>query len=335
MSTFPPSTNHALNAATQAAITLGVSAEAAARGTAIAIAAGSQETRHYHDVAHFVDLLAGSASIAATLTAREITSKTAATMANVYALVARDHDIVYLSADKGNILEEIAQSIRPYVNRGGDGNYQIIGNIAALSEEQHQNLSIAIAVFGFGPGQELTPPLGQNEFLSCLHSLEANPGITLQTKIALAAMHQATIPFGHPDSIQQMVARVAAIADDGKSVLLPDQIHAIGLAAADFANRDVAGFSGDQQKFQEDSDKLLLEAGGGNGARQRRIDFFDFLIRNSEQAIFKNYTFADASGATVSLLPSEEIDRLNAAARVQMQGEITRLGESKAVGRSL
>ncbi len=323
-----------LDDATIAATALGVPPTIAAKGTQFATEAGSQPTRYYHTVAHFADLLAGSHTIAATLTGRGIDRPTAQTMANLYAIAARDHDTVYIGADGGRITPPIEAGIRPYVTPTQTGEYRIIDTHAMgkLASIQQQNLEIAMDVFGFKAGEKLNKFAGQNEFLSALHSLEINPNLTPDAKIGLVAIHQATIPFVAPDATQQLATRIETIKVDDAPALTRNEVHAIALTAADFANRDVASFAGNAIDFQNGTYALLQEMGADFTrptsiieSANRQATFFKGLqaaLHDGSKTVFQNYSFNNESGHTVSLLAPNEHTRLNAAADVQISNSL-------------
>lgn len=309
-----------LSAATNSAIALGVSAEAAQAATAWAARAGALPTRHYHTNAHFDHVMHGAEEIVATLTERGITEATATMMAHVYRLAGRDHDIVYANMD-GSILPEIRDNIAHYADLSEEGFR--LKSVDTIPNAYKQNFTIVTRLFGLDPSDAVIPYAMGNELLSALHSLEANPGLSLPAKVALVAFIQATIPFGAPDSIQQLAKRIA----DGDWELPPEHIRAIGLTAAHLANRDVSGFVGQAMVFQHEGYQLLLEVGMNPENPQsivektsRRVAFLRMLLGDEKKPIFHNYT-----DGNVSLLTEKELDELSQKARRQMEEEAGRL----------
>lgn len=246
---------------TRSAIELGVSEADAARGTRLALEAGSQGTRHYHTNAHFAELEKGSVGIGGALTERGVSASAAQFIAALYSVAARDHDVVYPNAD-GKIMPEVERMIGKYIEPAEGGGYKVRSDLSHLNAQEMENLRIATEVFGdkFQPGQKLNPFGGQNEFLSALHSMEANPGVTAKAKVALAGIIESTIPFGESNSVYKMTDRAARLG-----LMTPEETRALGWASADLANRDVANFNaGTPEKiavFDENSVRLMRESG--------------------------------------------------------------------------
>ena len=318
----------ALENTIQAAIALGVDEKDAQRAYNIACAAGDQPTRFYHNRQHFDFLAHGAKDIFETLKSCEIKSDTAQLLANAYAIAGRDHDMVYVSADKG-LPNDIKPLLSSFVAEES-GRYTIINDekMQDLPEPERENLSIALCLFGFKAGQQLEPFGGQNEFLSALASLQVNKGLTTKAKVLIAGLIESTIPFRPKNSVEEMVTRARRL-----ELLDTTQAYALGLAAADMANRDVAGFCGEAAPFQEDTVRLMRENGTDLNnavsikmACKGMIDFLKSLINDKqEKPVFRNYQFTDAQGQTIAHPSAEELAYKNDAARRQIDAGIRKL----------
>ncbi len=318
-----------------AAMRLGASAENAKAGTAIALGAGNQETRVYHDAGHFNDLASGSSVIHDTLKQRSVSPAMAQRMGDLYAIAGRDHDIAYIGAD-GKLPPEVQKTAGvhiehvpgvqpafpnngPYLERTAEGTYRIRPDVKG------ENITIAMEVFGYKPGQVLNPFHGQNEFISTVHSLEVNKGIAPADKVALSVLIHETVPFSPPDSVEQSLKRA-----DKLGILSPDERRALGMTAAHFANRDVANFAGDRTAFRENTVRFLQEGGinfkdNTNIAEKvgKQAGFFEGIkanMDNGKATIFRNHG---------DLMSPSELAELNNKARAQIENSIADL---KAIG---
>lgn len=309
-----------LEECTDAAIRLGVSEESAQTGTRLACSAGRQSTRFYHNVDHFNALAAGADTLVKKLTERTISQPLAEMLRDVYRLSARDHDVVYVKIDDG-IAPDISKLLRPYITHE-NGSYYLCGAAEAkhLPQQQQKHLQYVLTAFGFEYGQKLEPFAGQNECLSALYSLEINHEASSKTKMMIAGMIHATIPFEAPDSVQAMVARLSTL-----QCLSEEELHGLGMAAADLANRDVANFAQSPEYFYANSLSLLREAGTNlknpeqiAKAAQGMADFFEMLTTHAEaKPVFRNYRFEKE--ATEYACPSpNELEMLNGKALAQV-----------------
>lgn len=106
-------------------------------------------------------------------------------------LAALFHDLVYVQVDHGVSLN-ISRYIAPYVKEVRSE--LIIREATRLPDSLM--FEIVAAVFGFVPGQPLSPFAGQNEFLSALIAAECLEHSVRPDLIAeIAACIEATIPF--------------------------------------------------------------------------------------------------------------------------------------------
>jgi hypothetical protein len=106
-------------------------------------------------------------------------------------LAALFHDLVYVQVDHGVSLN-IGSYITPFVK-------EVKGQIVIRDAKELPDsvmFKIVAAVFGFAPGQALSPFNGQNEFLSALITALILSPLLSQSQIAqIAACIEATIPF--------------------------------------------------------------------------------------------------------------------------------------------
>jgi hypothetical protein len=327
-----------LAASTRSAQALGVAPDAAAEGTRMAIAAGAQPSRFYHDVNHFADQVRGADDIERTLAAGGVNPEIARMMADAYRVAARDHDTVYAGADRG-IPSDIEKNTNKFVERTEEAKYKIrrAEELGRLSSGEQKNARIAMATFGHKPGETLNPFAGQNEFLSTLHSLEANPGMSDPAKVAVSSMIESTIPFRGPNASQDLAGRVSNLG-----ILDFEEARAVSLASADFANRDVSAFAGMAEQFQQHTHALLKEAGADltnpESIVQKtiaRANFFQDLgndVRDGKREVFRNAQVLNHDGTTTSLLSSDELKDLNVRATAQLDREVNRLRALAAAG---
>lgn len=106
-------------------------------------------------------------------------------------LAALFHDMVYVQVDHGVSLN-IGSYITPFIK-------EVKGQIVIREANELPDsvmFEIVAAVFGFAPGQALSPFNGQNEFLSALiAALTLSPLLSKAQIAQIAACIEATIPF--------------------------------------------------------------------------------------------------------------------------------------------
>ncbi len=175
-------------------------------------------------------------------------------------LAALFHDLVYYQIDLG-FPREVRRIVAPYFSEGRG--LSIIEQIAP--EERLAWLTLDL--FGYAPGQRLSPFTGLNEFSSALFMNYALREIlTERDLLRLTACVEATIPFRPKnargescvDVLGQRLRHVNSLYQCG---LTPDDIEGILNAAVIFANHDVDGFAEpDPGTFLDGSWKVLLES---------------------------------------------------------------------------
>ena len=159
-------------------------------------------------------------------------------------LAALFHDLVYVQVDQGVGLN-IASYIAPFVK---EVNLQLVIREAT---EQPDSLmfDIVSTIFGFAPGQVLSPMAGQNEFLSALIAARAlEPVLNSITIAQIVACIEATIPFRPLSSSgvsasEKLYQRLVVANNKFNFEWSDDQIIEIVKRCVRVANRDVENFA--------------------------------------------------------------------------------------------
>lgn len=176
-------------------------------------------------------------------------------------LAALFHDLVYFQVDQG-FTQEIGAILEPYV-RVVDGTVQLRTDIP----ESDRAFFGSAAVFGFRPGDTLSPFGGLNEFLSALVMDVLLVGTVEDVDLMIAtACIEATIPFRRQQETgewpPELLARRLETINGAFGLGLPP--HALDdavIAAVGFANRDVQNFAEeDVARFLDNTWKLLPES---------------------------------------------------------------------------
>jgi hypothetical protein len=174
------------------------------------------------------------------------------------ALAALFHDIVYYQVDDG-FAPEIHDILAPYILEEED-------RLSIRPDIADPLLMLTMAVFGFEPGQTLSPMHGLNEFLSAVVMNKKLEGIVDVTDlIKTTACIEATIPFRRNATIQDsppyiLEQRLDAINAQQHWGMPLEEIREAVKWAVVFANRDVSNFSEeDTGKFLDNTWKLIPE----------------------------------------------------------------------------
>jgi hypothetical protein len=117
----------------------------------------------------------------------------------VEVLSALFHDLVYVQVDQG-ISINISRYIAPFIKEVSTEVDQSTENKLFIRDEAelpHDSLfDLVMFIFGFSPGQVLSPMAGQNEFLSAVIAVKALQDVLPPATLAeIAACIEATIPF--------------------------------------------------------------------------------------------------------------------------------------------
>lgn len=176
-------------------------------------------------------------------------------------LAAIFHDLVYYQVDDG-FLPEIEDLLTPYIEIDQRG----VSIRAAIAPVERAFWGCA-SVFGFRPGDTLSPFGGLNEFLSALvmDLLFVDAVSDVDLLIATACI-EATIPFRGPDADghrppERLAVRVKETNDSFALGLDDEAITNAVVAAVCFANRDVDNFAENEPgRFLDNTWKLLPES---------------------------------------------------------------------------
>ncbi|TVR68716.1 MAG: hypothetical protein EA427_09820 [Spirochaetaceae bacterium] len=176
-------------------------------------------------------------------------------------LAALFHDLVYYHVDEG-FEPEVGSMLLPFITTGSDGTVSLARDIPS----GNRPFSGCCAVFGFGPGQELSPFAGLNEFLSALVMALLFEGVIADPDLLIAtACIEATIPFRRADSNGDSPAvrlhkRLGETTETMSLDLDEEDLEWAVIRAVAFANRDVRNFAEeDVGRFLDNTWKLLPE----------------------------------------------------------------------------
>lgn len=186
------------------------------------------KTRTYHTAFHVFGLCEG--------------------MQPIQVLAALFHDVVVYELDGG--FHAWLSPLLEGVTRAESGSLRLLDNA-------HEDRAIALCVdiFGFHPGQRLSPRHGMNEFLSAVVAIRLlQHHLDDAQLMALVACIELTTPFRLPDANGNTAAQALALRVQARCTkLAPAMLHAdqkradfVKTTVTDaviFANRDVAGFT--------------------------------------------------------------------------------------------
>ncbi len=160
----------------------------------------------------------------------------------VEVIAALFHDIVYVQVDAGIHLN-LSRHLAAHVREVG---HTLVLDTAPAPDDT--GLGLTLALFGFAPGQALSPLAGQNEFLSALVAVKALEGLLGWRDLAqVVVCIEATIPFrgalpdGRPCEAAMHERLTAANARFALG-LTPDDCTQAVERAVRLANRDIGNF---------------------------------------------------------------------------------------------
>ncbi|MFW5695315.1 MAG: hypothetical protein ACOCYB_09095 [Alkalispirochaeta sp.] len=201
-------------------------------------------------------------------------------------LAALFHDVVYYHVDMG-FSAEIGEVLEPYIQVHGDA-LRISENIAS----DDRAFFGCAAVFGFSPGDTLSPFGGLNEFLSALLMDILLEGTVSDLDLLIAtACIEATIPFRPISSDgreppELLAQRLRQTNEQFQLGLNDEGLSRVVTSAVRFANSDVQNFAeGDVARFLDNTWKLLPET--NPMLRFKGV----YTIRNYSLALLKMYGF--------------------------------------------
>lgn len=206
-------------------------------------------------------------------------------------LAALFHDLVYVQVDQG-VGFNISSAICPFVKEVRS--QLVIKDETELPDDTIYQL--VAAVFGFVPGQTLSPFAGQNEFLSAVIAGKClEPFLPASTIAQIAACIEATIPFrpAGPNglsAIELLHQRSIDINRDFNFGWSDSETIEIVKRAVRLANRDVENFaSPNSSNFLDNTWNLMPETnhelsnvnsytvGGYRRSLQKMEGFLNFL----------------------------------------------------------
>ncbi|HEY9829287.1 MAG TPA: hypothetical protein V6D26_01825, partial [Stenomitos sp.] len=159
-------------------------------------------------------------------------------------LAALFHDIVYVQVDK-SINFNLTYYLAPFIEE--DQGKLLIREQSELPEDAI--FEMVAMIFGFVPGQVLSPFGGQNEFLSALVAAKTLESVLSPTLIVqVAACIEATIPFRAKTesglSVSELLHQRLKLTNDQFNLQLTDEevIQAVKRSVR-LANRDVGNFA--------------------------------------------------------------------------------------------
>ncbi|MEZ2278682.1 MAG: hypothetical protein ACBR12_17410 [Microcoleus sp.] len=176
-------------------------------------------------------------------------------------LAALFHDLVYVQVDQG-VNFNISSALCPFVKEVRS--QLVIRDEAELPKDAMYEL--VAAVFGFVPGQTLSPFPGQNEFLSAVIAGKClEPFLLPRTIVQIAACIEATIPFrgvspNGLSAIELLHQRLANVNRDFNLGLTDAELCEIVKRSVRLANRDVENFaSPNSSNFLDNTWNLMPE----------------------------------------------------------------------------
>lgn len=184
----------------------------------------------------------------------------------IQALAALFHDVVYYEIDQG-FTPEIERVLKPYIHHE-NGQLRLTRQPSDCENGAASNeaFDLTLDVFDFERGQLLSPPQGQNEFLSALlmnHKLHHI--VQPRDLVKITACIEATIPFRGLNErgetpAEALERRIDAINTARELSMSRDEIRIAVTWAVAFSNRDVENFSErDTGKFLDNTWRLLPE----------------------------------------------------------------------------
>ena len=175
-------------------------------------------------------------------------------------LAALFHDLVYVQVDQ-SVNFNLTFYISPFIQEIKEHLY--IREEADLPESRMFDL--VMGVFGFNPGQQLSPFAGQNEFLSALVcALVLNPLLDDGLLLQIVTCIEATIPF-RPEkeglhAAEHLFLRVRETNENLAIAMSEEKLIEAVQCSVRMANRDVGSFANPSSaRFLDNTWSLLPE----------------------------------------------------------------------------
>lgn len=175
-------------------------------------------------------------------------------------LAALFHDIVYVQVDN-SVNFNLSYYLAPF-SKQVKGKIQIRPQTEIFADPIFE---MVLSVFGFVPGQALSPFEGQNEFLSALVAAKIfEPILTAEQLFQLVACIEATIPFQKVKEglspTERLYQRLEKTAATFEFNFTETELIEVVKKAVRVANRDVIGFADSSSaKFLDNTWNLLPE----------------------------------------------------------------------------
>lgn len=176
-------------------------------------------------------------------------------------LAALFHDIVYVQVDRG-IHFNLAHFLTPYVEQDED---RLRVRHAGELPQGDTELALVFEIFGFAPGQVLSPFGGQNEFLSAIVAARVmRPWLPPRLLAQVVACIEATIPFRRTSEqgvtvSDRLCERLRAASARFGLELGDAEILETVTRSVRLSNRDVGGFGESSARFLDNTWSLLPE----------------------------------------------------------------------------
>lgn len=269
-------------------------------------AAGDKSERGYHDSDHFAFI--GNEiepELREFFAANKLSEEKINIVDAVTARAGFHHDVFQLHVDR-EMPEEASRVIRGYLKKSANGSFEksSSGNLI-INDELSSDLTfkMALALFDYKPGQEITPLGGGNEFVSALFAGAQGEKDSLPAKYRLAEMFfiAGTVPFKAPNyftTLEERLKKANEILPENKR-LSEDEIKMFSIGACAMANRDVIGFRESFSHFNRGGRDLLIETG-------RNFDNPDEAIAGyaGQKGFLKGFVHANSSSGNISVFHS-------------------------------
>jgi len=204
-------------------------------------------------------------------------------------LAALFHDLVYVQVDQ-SVHFNLTYYISPLIRESNEQLY--IRDGEDLSSDLMFDL--VTAIFGFVPGQQLSPFAGQNEFLSALVCAKVlQPFLEISTIAQIVTCIEATIPFRHEkDGLspsERLFQRLQAANDRFSLGLSPAAQEDTVRSAVRMANRDVGSFANPVSARFLDNTWSLLPETNHNLKNPSSYTVNDFRVALQKMEGFMNF----------------------------------------------
>ena len=171
-------------------------------------------------------------------------------------LAALFHDIVYVQIDR-SLHFNFTHYIAPFIRQGRTR--LIIRDRSELNQDIV--FEVVIAIFGYSPGEILSPSKGQNEFLSALLAAKVLESfLPLKQLSQIVVCIEATIPFRCQSPSEELYQNLKSINSEFKIGLTEQEIISTIKSSVKLANRDISSFASERPAdFLDETWNLLAE----------------------------------------------------------------------------